>query len=53
MPDISYFDSMSINLNTDVGLQVKEASEDIKANSAVGVSPSINALDIGLIATTV
>ena len=45
MADTGYFDSVSANLKTGVGAQVKGISEGVKANSEAGVSPSVNALD--------
>jgi len=45
MTDVSYFDSVSANLKTGVGAQVKGIAEGAKANSEAGVSPSVNALD--------
>ena len=47
MADTGYFDSVSANLKTGVGAQVKGISEGVKANSEAGVSPSVNALDTG------
>ena len=47
MADTGYFDSVSANLKTGVGAQVKGISEGVKANSDAGVSPSVNALDTG------
>lgn len=38
MVDIGYLKSVSANLNTDVGSQVKDSSEIVKSNSIVGVS---------------
>lgn len=48
MADTGYFDSVSANLKTGVGAQVKGISEGVKANSEAGVSPSVNALDTGV-----
>ena len=48
MADTGYFDSVSANLKTGVGAQVKGISEGGKANSEAGVSPSVNALDTGV-----
>ncbi|WP_350007930.1 hypothetical protein, partial [Phocaeicola dorei] len=48
MADTGYFDSVSANLKTGVGAQVKGISEGVKANSDAGVSPSVNALDTGV-----
>ena len=48
MSDTGYFDSVSANLKTGVGAQVKGISEGVKANSEAGVSPSVNALDTGV-----
>ena len=48
MADVGYFDSVSANLKTGVGAQVKGISEGVKANSDAGVSPSVNALDTGV-----
>lgn len=48
MADVGYFDSVSANLKTGVGAQVKGISEGAKANSDAGVSPSVNALDTGV-----
>ena len=39
MADTGYFDSVSANLKTGVGAQVKGISEGVKANSDAGVSP--------------
>lgn len=52
MADTGYFDSVSANLKTGVGAQVKGISEGVKANSEAGVSPSVNALDTGVKAAT-
>ncbi|MCS3202960.1 hypothetical protein NXX49_25920 [Candidatus Bacteroides intestinigallinarum] len=48
MADTGYFDSVSANLKTGVGAQVKGISKGVKANSEAGVSPSVNALDTGV-----
>ena len=48
MADTGYFDSVSANLKTGVGAQVKGISEGVKANSDAGVSPFVNALDTGV-----
>lgn len=48
MADTGYFDSVSANLKTGLGAQVKGISEGVKANSEAGVSPSVNALDTGV-----
>ena len=48
MADVGYFDSVSANLKTGVGAQVKGISEGVKANSDAGVSPSVNALNTGV-----
>lgn len=48
MADTGYFDSVSANLKTGVGAQVKGISEGVKANSEAGVSASVNALDTGV-----
>ncbi|MCC2237113.1 hypothetical protein, partial [Bacteroides hominis] len=48
MSDVGYFESVSVNLKASVGTQVKGISEGAKANSAAGVSPSVNALDTGV-----
>ena len=48
MADVGYFDSVSANLKTGVGAQVKGVAEGAKANSEAGVSASVNALDTGV-----
>jgi len=48
MADVGYFDSVSANLKTGVGAQVKGIAEGAKSNSEVGVSESVNALDTGV-----
>lgn len=48
MSDVGYFDSVSVNLKTCVGAQVKDISEGTKVNSATVVSPSVNALNTGV-----
>lgn len=48
MKDVGYFENVSANLNTDVGSQVKDSLESVKANSVVGVSWPVNAFDTGL-----
>ncbi len=53
MADMGYFDSVSANLKTGVGAQVKGVAEGAKANSAAGVSASVNALDTGVKAAVV
>ena len=53
MADTGYFDSVSANLKTGVGAQVKGISEGVKANSEAGVSPSVNALDTGVKAAAI
>lgn len=47
MADVGYFDSVSANLKTSVGAQVKGVAEGAKSNSEAGVSVSVNALDTG------
>ena len=53
MADVGYFDSVSANLKTGVGAQVKGISEGVKANSDAGVSPSVNALNPCLLYTSI
>lgn len=48
MADVGYFDSVSANLKTSVGAQVKGVAEGAKSNSEAGVSVSVNALDTGV-----
>lgn len=48
MADTGYFDSVSTNLKAGVGAQAKGISYGVKANSAVGVFPSLNALNTGV-----
>lgn len=43
MADVGYFDSVSANLKTSVGAQVKGVAEGAKSNSEAGVSVSVNA----------
>lgn len=48
MTNIGYFDSVSANPKTGVGVQGKGVSDDVKVNSEAGVSPSVNTLDTGV-----
>ena len=48
MADVGYFDSVSTNLKAGVGAQTKGIADGVKVNSAVGVFPSLNALDTGV-----
>lgn len=52
MSYVDYFESVSANLKASVGTQVKGIPEGAKANSAAGVSLSVNALDTRLKAAT-
>lgn len=51
MSDVGYFNSVSANLKTGVA-QTEEIADGVKANSAAGVLPSMNALDTDIKAGT-
>lgn len=53
MADVGYFDSVSTNLKAGVGAQAKGIADGVKANSATGVFPPVNVLDMGVKAAAI